>query len=319
MALPQTPPVIGAIDVGTNAARLKLAHLYPGGRSVPFYKQRAPIRPGEGVFTTGEMPPPVVERLVATMRQFMDICLAHGARVRAVATSSLRNARNAEAVQARILAEAGVRLEVISGLEEARLICLGVLHGRRAAERSLVVDVGGGSTEVILAAGETPIGLWSLPIGTVRLTDLYGSARRMQPRRLARLRAATRGVVEDGLRILPGEGLPSSAYGSSGSIKALAGYVGPRSSNRIECARLSDMAEELAAMKMRRRRQLFPPGRADIIVAGVVILEALAAHLGLQTIDAVQAGLRDGLLVSLERDRTARAAPPAPDVLPESA
>jgi exopolyphosphatase/guanosine-5'-triphosphate,3'-diphosphate pyrophosphatase len=79
------------------------------------------------------------------------------------------------------------------------------------------------------------------------------------------------------------------------------------------------MAEELAAMKMRRRRQLFPPGRADIIVAGAVILEALAAHLGLQTIDAVQAGLRDGLLVSLERDRTARAAPPAPDVLPESA
>ncbi len=311
MASPQTPPVVGAIDVGTNAARLKLAHLYPDGRLVPFYKRRAPIRPGEGVFTTGEMPPPVVARLVATLRQFMEVCRSHGACVRAVATSSLRNARNAEAVQTRVQAEAGVRLEVISGLEEARLICLGVLHGRRAEERSLVLDVGGGSTEVILAAGDVPIGLWSLPIGTVRLTDLYRSARRMPPKRLARLRAATRSVVQDGLRILPGEGLPPNAYGSSGSIKALAGYVGPRNSNRIECARLSEAAEELAALKMRRRRQLFPPGRADIIVAGAVILEALAAHLGLQAIDAVATGLRDGLLVSLERDLMARATPPA--------
>ena len=319
MDFSQTPPVIGAIDVGTNAARLKLAHLYPGGQLVPFYKQRAPVRPGEGVFTTGEMPPQVATRLVDTICRFMDVCRAHGARVRAVATSSLRNARNAREVQARIQAQAGVYLEVISGLEEAHLICLGVLHGKHAADRSLVVDVGGGSTEVILAAGDMPIGLWSLPIGTVRLTEVYRSARRMQPKRLARLRAATHSVVEAGLRILPGEGLPATAFGSSGSIKALAGYVGPRRSSQIKCALLGEAAEELAAMKMRRRRQFFPAARADIIVAAAVILEVLAKHLGLQVIDSVEAGLRDGILVSLQRDLMARAIPLAPEVLPDSA
>lgn len=296
------PRVLGAIDVGTNAARLKLAHLYSPGKLVPFYKLRAGIRPGEGVYATGEMQPPVVERLVATLRTFMGVCAEHGATVRAVATSSLRSARNAAEVQARVLAEAHVHLEVIPGSEEARLICLGVLNGRPPTERSLVVDIGGGSTEVILAAGDSPLEVWSLPLGTVRLTELYGTARRVEPKRLARLRERARSVVREELGHLTSEALPTGAYGSSGTIKALAGYVGPRRSSVLDCALLGTAVEELAAMKMRQRRKRFPPGRADIIVAGAAILEALSGYLGLRTVTAVEAGLRDGLLVHLARE-----------------
>lgn len=303
------PRVLGAIDVGTNAARLKLAHLYPTGQLVPFYKLRAAIRPGEGVFASGEIRQPVADRLVATMRAFMHVCAEHGATVRAVATSSLRSARNAAEVQARVQAEAGVHLEVIQGSEEARLICLGVLRDRPAGERSLVIDIGGGSTEVILAWGDAPVGVWSLHLGTVRLTELYGTARRVEPKRLARLRAHAQAGVREALTVLSDVPLPAHAFGSSGTIRALAGFIGRRHSSVVDCALLGTAVEDLAAMKMRQRRKRFPPGRADIIVAGAAILEALATHLGLSTVTAVETGLRDGLLAALARDHESAPSP----------
>jgi exopolyphosphatase/guanosine-5'-triphosphate,3'-diphosphate pyrophosphatase len=270
------------------------------------------------VFAHGELAPPVVERLVETLRRFMEACREHGAQVRAVATSSLRDARNAAAVQARVLAEAGVRLEVISGREEARLICLGVLDSRPPDAPALVIDIGGGSTEVILARGDAPLGLWSLPLGTVRLTELFHTARRVTPKRLAAVRAHARAVLREGLTALAVQTPPPRAYGSSGTIQALAGFVGPRRSRIIDCALLPEAAESLAGMKMRQRRRVFVPGRADIIVAGAVILEAVTDALGLTAVEAVDAGLRDGLLVALKRDRTAPIPPLALMRLPDA-
>jgi len=315
----EQPLALAAIDVGTNAARLKLAHWYADGRLVPFLKRRAPIRPGEGVFTGGEMAPQVVARLVTTLREFMQISSSHGAHVRAVATSSLRSARNSAQVQAFVEDQAGIHLQVISGEEEARLICLGVLQGRPPAERSLVVDIGGGSTEIVLATGEQPQQLWSLPMGTVRFTDRFGAGRCGKAERLARMRKAAWEIVEQELCGLEAEVLPPYAYGSSGTIKVLAGYAGPRSSDRIDCGRLGESVQALAAMKMRQRRERFQSGRADIIVAGAVILEAVAQRLALKTVVAVEAGLRDGLLVAMARDLAADRSPLALMGLPDSA
>ena len=90
--------------------------------------------------------------------------------MRAVATSAVREARNGQEIVRRAREEAGLELEVVSGREEARLVCLGVLHGKPPHARSLVLDIGGGSTEVATATGEEPTNLWSVALGALSIT-----------------------------------------------------------------------------------------------------------------------------------------------------
>src|SRR5438105_505154 len=114
---------LAAIDIGTNSIRLKIAR--PRGEALESVHQaRAPVRPGEGVFGSGVMKRPVIDRLAAALGEYAAACRAHRARVRAVATSALREAANRAEVLAELKAATGVEVEVISGREEARLICL---------------------------------------------------------------------------------------------------------------------------------------------------------------------------------------------------
>src|SRR5690242_11092653 len=148
--MPRSPQdqVLAAIDVGTNAVKLELARPLPDGSLETLHEERDPVRPGEGVFRTGSIPAPVADRLLSALRRYAALCRRHRALVRAVATSALREAKNADEVRRRVRLETGLSLDVVSGKEEARLICLGVLYGKPAGARSLVIDIGGGSTEV---------------------------------------------------------------------------------------------------------------------------------------------------------------------------
>ncbi len=161
--IPVPEPVLAAIDVGTNAVRLELARLLANGSVELLHQERDPVRPGEGVFRTGVIPREVADRLLSTLRRYGALCRRYHAQVRAVATSAVREAKNRDEIVRRARDEAGLRLEVISGVEEARLITLGVLWGKPPSARSLCVDIGGGSTEVASALGETrrtPCGAW---------------------------------------------------------------------------------------------------------------------------------------------------------------
>src|SRR4051794_37546524 len=124
-----TSGVFAAIDVGANAVRLKIVRRRPGGRVDSLLSEREPVRPGEGVFSSGRMAAPVADRLMAVLRQYAALCRRHGAQVRVVATSALREAANAPEIVGRVQAETGLSLEIVSGQEEARLICLGALEG----------------------------------------------------------------------------------------------------------------------------------------------------------------------------------------------
>ena len=181
--------ILAAIDVGTNAVRLEIARALPDGSLERLHQERDPVRPGEGVFATGAIQRPVADRLLATLRRYAALCRRHRARIRAVATSAVREARNRDEIVRRVRDEAGIELEVVSGREEARLICLGVLAGRAPRARSLVLDIGGGSTEVAPAVGEKATGLYSVGVGAVRLTEIFGSSSRVSPERLAVMRA----------------------------------------------------------------------------------------------------------------------------------
>src|SRR5215468_9054721 len=193
--------VLAAIDVGTNSVKLELARPLPNGSFETLHEERDPVRPGEGVFKTGWIPRDVADRLLSTLRRYGALCRRFHARVRAVATSAVREAKNREEIIARARAEAGLNLEVVSGREEARLICLGVLHGKPPAARSLCVDIGGGSTEVASAVGERPTNLWSIALGAVRLTALFDSRGRVSGKQLSLMREYAQEAVSEAVPV----------------------------------------------------------------------------------------------------------------------
>lgn len=291
-------PVLGAIDVGTNAVRLELARPLSDGSLETLHQERDPVRPGEGVFATGSIPRPVANRLLSTLRRYAALCRRDATRVRAVATSAVREARNGADIVRRAREEAGLELEVVSGQEEARLVCLGVLHGKAPGTRSLVIDIGGGSTEVATALGEEPTTLHSVALGAVRVTETFGIAAKTTRARLALVRSYAAEAFREGLpQRFPH---PSVALGSSGTINAVVGFAASkgRSATRKEIGRA---VEALAAMGVEERRRHFEPRRAEVIVAGAVILEAAMKHLGLGAVTSVDTGLRNGILVDLMR------------------
>ena len=289
--------VLAAIDVGTNAVRLEIARPLPDGTLETLHQERDPVRPGEGVFSGGSISKPVANRLLATLRRYAALCRRHRAKVRAVATAAVREARNRDEIVRRAREEAGLELEVVSGREEARLICLGVLDGRPAGARSLVVDIGGGSTEVATGLGEKPTSLYSVPLGAVRLTEIFSSSGKVSEERLGVMRSYAAEALRETLpRRLAG---PRIALGSSGTINAI--VAAGTDSKRLTRRRLERMVDDLAGMGLAERRKRFEPRRAEIIVAGAVILEACMAHLGLEAVTAVSTGLRNGLLLDLAR------------------
>lgn len=294
--------VLAAIDVGTNAVRLELARVLSDGSLETLHTERDPVRPGEGLFTSGLIAPEVADRLIATLRRYGALCRRHGARVRAVATSAVREAKNREALVQRAREEAGLALEVVSGQEEARLICLGVFHGKGPSTRSLCVDIGGGSTEVIYAAGETPKELWSLNLGAVRVTELFRPQEKVSKRDLTLMRDYCQELVSE---VVPGSiaGAPRVAVGSSGTIGAIVGFARADGLGHATRQEVTRAVEALAEMNLEKRRRRFDPRRADIIVGGAVVLEALMRQLRIDRITAVDRGLREGVLLDLLRRR----------------
>ena len=286
--------VLGAIDVGTNAVRLELARPLPDGSFELIHSERDPVRPGEGVFRTGRIPREVENRLLTTLRRYAALARRHRALTRAVATSAIREAKNGPDVVERVRRETGLQLEVVSGKEEARLICLGVLRGRPPHERNLLVDIGGGSTEFAVAIGEKPSALHSVAIGSVRMAETFDSSGRLSRARLDLMRSFAAEALEKSLPEFPH---PRHALGSSGTIGAIVDYASGSGERRVSRKRLRKAVDELADMGLEERRRLFDARRAEIIVAGAVVLEAVMRHLRLETIAAVETGLRNGILV----------------------
>jgi exopolyphosphatase/guanosine-5'-triphosphate,3'-diphosphate pyrophosphatase len=294
--------VLAAIDVGTNAVRLELAQVLPDGSLETLHTERDPVRPGEGLFTSGTMKREVADRLLATLRRYSALCRRYKARVRAVATSAVREAKNKDEIVRRARREAQLNLEVVSGKEEARLICVGVLHGAPPLKRSLLFDIGGGSTEVAHAFGEHARDLWSIDLGAVRLTEMFRLSGEVPKKQLKLIRRYARDAASEALpQKLPGH--PATALGSSGTIQAVVAYARAEGTGHATARQIEKAVEELADMDSEKRRKRFDPRRADIIVGGAVILDAVMRHFDLEAITAVDRGLREGVLLDLLKRR----------------
>jgi exopolyphosphatase/guanosine-5'-triphosphate,3'-diphosphate pyrophosphatase len=159
-----------AIDIGSNSCRLKIARVQQHELKV-LHEDREVTRLGASVFESGVVSPEAMESTLLALKRFYRTVKMHGAdRVRAVATSALRDARNAQAFTAWVKSETGWEVEIISGLEEARLIHRGVMGESGTQGRCLLVDVGGGSCEITLSERKRIRETISLPLGAVRLS-----------------------------------------------------------------------------------------------------------------------------------------------------
>jgi exopolyphosphatase/guanosine-5'-triphosphate,3'-diphosphate pyrophosphatase len=182
-------PTFAAIDVGSNSCRLEIAEVVDHQLKT-MAEDREVTRLGESVFETGVISPEAMEATLQALKRFQRTVQAHGVdQIRVVATSAMRDARNGAAFQAWVKAETGWNLEIISGLEEGRLIHLGVMGmgAKRDSERALLFDLGGGSCEITLSEQAHILETVSLPLGSVRLTEEFLRSDPAPPDGLARM------------------------------------------------------------------------------------------------------------------------------------
>jgi len=289
--------IIGAIDVGSNSVKLLVAEVK--SRETRVLAHRSSItRLGRGLGRTGQISREAQERTLDALREFRRVCDGLGAgRVVAVATEAVRIARNGRQFAERCRREAGIPLRVVSGREEARLAFLGATWGRR--ERRLAsIDVGGGSTELMLGSPGRLETAASLPLGAVALTEAHLASDPPSPReREALLEAVRRGLagIPDRLRAGPA----GTLLGIGGTCVNVARMAGLPEGRPLALAKLESIFDRLAGVPLDERRliQGLDPERADIIVAGAAILLGAMKSLGFGSIVTTVHGLRRGLVL----------------------
>ena len=303
-------PTFAAVDIGSNSVRLKIARLQ-AGRLRPLHEDREVTRLGQGVFGSGFLTPDSIADTVRVLRRF------HRAtqqivtdNVRVAATSALRDARNSQAFLEWIRSATGWRVEIISGVEEARLIHLGLISGSRIdSAPTLMMDLGGGSCELTVSQGGHIRDAVSLPLGAVRLTNEF---LRHDPPRKGELKRLRGFVAREVNRVV--DRIASAklkiVIATSGTAEALAAVAGhmrhgvSRQRNMVSRAEMSRIAKRIARLPVAERRKVegIGPRRAEIIVAGATVYHELLERLDLKGFRYSPLGLRDGILAQMAAD-----------------
>ncbi len=304
------------IDVGTNSVKVLVAEVRHG-QIHPLEEQSLQTRLGQGFFGDHRLRPEAIKRTAEAVSTFATIARNHGAATpRVIATSAARDAVNAgELVQA-LEQAAGCAVEVISGEREADWACRGVLTDERLrGESLLIMDLGGGSTEFILAESQQARISHSFRLGTVRLLERFPHADPPQPAELAHCREFARDFLRREVRpiFLPGATVPSSTAPhllvGTGGTAAILGRMEARledfdreqiEAQVLSLARVRWHTEHLWRQTLAERQTVpgLPPNRADVILAGVVIYEAVMEELSLDRLRISTRGLRWAALLA---------------------
>jgi exopolyphosphatase / guanosine-5'-triphosphate,3'-diphosphate pyrophosphatase len=296
-----------AIDVGTNTVLLLVAEETPSGfRTVA--ERGAITRLGKGVDASRQLLPEGMEKTLATLATFAQEARALGVAGLVVsATSAARDARNGAEFLTAARERVGVEVEVLAGDEEARLSYLAVAQdfAAEAGPRELVaLDIGGGSTEFIFGTGTAVRFHTSLDIGSVRLTERCVRSDPPSAEDFARLHRE----LDTALTAVPAPGPEALVVGVAGTVTtlyAVAHGIAPYEAARVQGGWLSREAlgetrARLASQPLAERRQVpgLQPERADVIIAGAVLLEHALDHLGAKGLRVSDRGLRWGLLAA---------------------
>jgi len=301
-------PPLAAVDVGTNSFHLLIARPIGGKRFEVVTTEKEMVRLGSGSGDMKTLAPDAIQRGVETLERFRRIADGAGASVRAVATSAVREAENRDDFLRRAKAEAGVEVEVISGVEEARLIHLGVLQAVPVFDqRLLLVDIGGGSTEFLVGQRGDVVDALSVKLGAIRLTDRFFSDDPVTTEQVDACRAYVRAYLAPVVLEI-GRHPFDVAVGSSGTISSVAelvlatrGDAGARTANvSFTRSDVDAVVDALVAAPTVKDRLTIPgmdPRRADIIVGGAVLLQQAMADLHIAEMTVSNYALREGLLL----------------------
>ena len=301
--------VHAAIDVGTNSFHLVVARVSPSGGLEILCRDKEVVRLGSGSGDMRRLSSEAIDRGIAALGGLVKTAASYGATVRAVATSAVREAENRRDFLDRAVAEAGVTVEIVSGVEEARLIHLGVVQALSVYDkRILLADIGGGSTELLVGTGERPLAARSVKLGHVRLTDRFFPGGVADPAGVAECRAYVRSFLTPVTHDLLPLGF-ELAVGSSGTIATTAQMVenrrnGPSnrwlnnvSFSRRELAAVTNVVLSAPTPEDRKAITGLDDRRADVIVAGVLLLEAVFECFGVPSMTVSGYALREGVLL----------------------
>ncbi|PLX92073.1 MAG: Ppx/GppA family phosphatase, partial [Desulfuromonas sp.] len=299
---------LAAIDIGTNSIRCLVVEATPTGDYRLLDDEKATVRLGEGMQASGRISKTAWERARVALKRMREIADGLGVvAIEAVATSAVRKAKNGAAFVAVMKEEAGVEVQVISGEEEAELAILSARHNfSMGSSHYALVDIGGGSAELVFATGEAIQDVASMELGAVFLSETFLRHDPVTGKELKALRAHIRSCLQ---KAFSDRSFPPRQYliGSGGTITSIGTMLmaqrkeGYDSVDRYEVLH-SDVVHLLAMlerMPCRERRSLsgLSPERADIIVAGVVLVEELMRFLGTNILRINERGIREGLIL----------------------
>jgi exopolyphosphatase/guanosine-5'-triphosphate,3'-diphosphate pyrophosphatase len=306
--------ILAAIDIGTNSIHMVVVRVNP---ALPAFtiiaKEKDTVRLGDCDPKTGDLTPAAMGRAIAALQRCQKLAKSFNAEhIVAVATSAVREAPNGRDFLKQVNAELGLFVNLISGYEEARRIYLGVLSGMEFNNQPhIIIDIGGGSTELILGDSHEPRSLSSTKVGAVRLSAEFITTDPISNSEFQYLQAYVRGMLERPVEELlahlePGE--QPRLVGTSGTIETLAiihareklGMV-PNPLNGYQLSRkdLKEMVKRLASLSYAERAAI--PGmsdrRSEIIVAGALILLEAMTLLGVESLMIGERALREGVIV----------------------
>src|SRR6202790_1360417 len=309
------PVHIAAIDAGSNAVRLSVARAYSALDIEPLHHERYSLRLGEGVFLRHRFSEEIFKRGVKAFRHFREIMDEFGVtRYRAVATSAVREARNRNQFVRRIKRQSGIRLEVVSAVEESRL-------GREAVQAALgpesparcIVDLGGGSLEITILRDHTVQHSAQLPVGTVRLMTTLNLPGEIRPAQAEQVRRYVRALLESKLPQRPNLG-GEIAVALGGNAETLMNVApGPRLHGlpTLEISLLRDRLPGILQRDLRERMKSYAVrrDRADVMGIAGITLVTLGRYLNVDNFAIPGVGVREGVLQEIAREAFSRKEP----------
>lgn len=300
---------VAAIDVGSNSIHMLVVDVGPGGELQIVDTHKDQTRLGADLDEKLILDAGALTKVAGVLRRMRDLAEGHKATIRAVGTHALREARNGTEFCHRLAKRTGVNVEIVSGREEARLVYLGVQYGLPVKEKSaLLCDIGGGSTEILLGQWGEERFSTSLKLGAVRLTQKYLSSDAPTAEDVAALCRYVDSRLDPVVREIRKVGF-DTAVGSSGTIKAvkaialgLAGKQAPGDYHGVVLTAAEIDLVKLAILKagsVKERRALpgLDPKRADIILAGVLVLDALTRQAGAPYWTISLSAIREGIVI----------------------
>jgi exopolyphosphatase / guanosine-5'-triphosphate,3'-diphosphate pyrophosphatase len=297
-------PVFAAVDIGSNSVRLSIAELRRG-RLIPLHQDREVTRLGESVFRDGQLSPQAMAQTLKVLRRFHRAVQSYAVeRTRVVATSALRDSSNGHVFAEWLKTSTGWKREIITGLEEGRLIHLGVVSNLRTPPpRLLLIDLGGGSCELTRSEAGHIKEIVTLPLGAVRLTEEFI---RHDPPNKDEMKRLHGFIDQEVAHVSPQliRAGARSVIATSGTAAALTGAaqsMGLSRGGAVSQSVAARLVKKLAKLSARQRAAIkgINPKRAQIIVAGAAVYAQVLHACGLKGFRYSPLGLRDGLLAQM--------------------